>query len=661
MLTPCAANPPTMTGFWRRVRRLIMLRLVWRILPIETQKTPNFSSGVDTERLTAVQAAGGLVQRGELVASESGVFWLESDPVSGLNLIHTTVDSPNGSASLSKLVTKKTLGVRSQVNGYGGGALCAAPHRLFAVEASSQQVHTISPETGHYEQITSDPGARYGGLVWDLAGDRLLAVREYSDRQQLVFFQNGRPQVLHEGEDFYSAPAVSDNGRQLAWFSWHLPDMPWVASVLWLASIGDNGLPVDARQIPVSPLASSTGCVQQPVFVGETLYVLSDHDGWWQPWELTGKSEWRCLDNTQVDQASAPWQLGESHHVALSEGGWVRVRYCAGVGELWWQPNASADPLRLAKQYMDFRYLRLQGTHVFCIARAADRLDSVLAVDSETGQIRCLAGGEQPFGKVVLSTPEPFRIPAAGQDGLSLSGFYYAPVHSSSDQEMPPPMVMIAHGGPTSMVCPVLNPQIQFLCHQGFAVAEVNYRGSSGFGRDFRLSLAGQWGLFDVQDMERAARHLVNFGKASSRCVFIQGRSSGGYTALMTLVLSGYFTAGVSQFGVSDPERLRRRTHRFESGYLDWLLGPLDQVPHQWEQRSPLAQASRIRRPMAFFQGGQDAVVVPEQTQNMAEAIRANGQQPLVRVYPDEGHGFRKAANQTDMLQRLADFYRQHC
>ena len=155
--------------------------------------------------------------------------------------------------------------------------------------------------------------------------------------------------------------------------------------------------------------------------------------------------------------------------------------------------------------------------------------------------------------------------------------------------------------------------------------------------------------------MERAARHLVSFGKASSRCVFIQGRSSGGYTALMTLVSSGYFTAGVSQFGVSDPERLRRRTHRFESGYLDWLLGPLDQVPHQWEQRSPLAQASRIRRPMAFFQGGQDAVVVPEQTQNMAEAIRANGQQPLVRVYPDE------AANQTDMLQRLADFYRQHC
>lgn len=587
------------------------------------------------------------------------MFWLESDPTSGLNLIHTTADSPSRSAFLSKPLAKKTLGVRSQVNGYGGGALCAAPQQLFAVEDSSQQVHTIDPETGHHEQITSDPSARYGGLVWDLAGDRLLAVREYGDRQQLVFLREGRPQILHQGEDFYSAPAVSGSGKQMAWFSWQLPDMPWVASVLWLAHIGDDGLPVDARPVPASPLASPAGCMQQPVFVGEKLYVLSDHQGWWQPWEVTKENEWRCLDDTRADQASAPWQLGESHHVALADGGWVRVRYCAGIGELWWQADAAATPVRLANQYMDFRCLRLQGTRVVCIARAADKLDSVLAIDSETGQIRCLAGGERPFGKVALSTPEPFRIPAAGQGGLSCSGFYYAPVHPLSDQA--PPLVMVAHGGPTSMVCPVLNPQVQFLCHQGFAVAEVNYRGSSGFGREFRLSLAGQWGVLDVEDMERAARHLVSSGKASGRSVFIQGRSSGGYTALMALVSSSYFTAGVSQFGVSDPERLRQMTHRFESGYLDWLLGPLDQVPHQWEQRSPLAQASRIRRPMAFFQGGQDSVVVPEQTRSMARAIRANGQQPLVRLYPEEGHGFRKAANQTDMLERLADFYRQHC
>ncbi len=356
----------------------------------------------------------------------------------------------------------------------------------------------------------------------------------------------------------------------------------------------------------MSPSELSSGCVQQPVFVGETLYVLSDHEG-------------------------------------------------------WWQVDAGAAPMRLANQYVDFRCLRLQGSRVVCIARAADRLDSVLAVDSETGRVCGLAGGERPFGEIVLSYPEPFQIPAAGQDGLSVSGFYYAPVNLSSDQTDPPPLVMIAHGGPTSMVCPVLNPQVQFLCHQSFAVAEVNYRGSSGFGRDFRLALAGQWGLLDVQDMERAARHLVSGGKSSSRFVFIQGRSSGGYTALRATVSSDYFTAGVSQFGVSDPERLRELTHRFESGYLDWLLGPLDQVPDQWQQRSPLAQASRIRRPMAFFQGGQDSVVVPEQTRSMAEAIRANGHQPLVRIYPEEGHGFRKAANQADMFQRLAYFYRQHC
>lgn len=547
------------------------------------------------------------------------------------------------------------------MNGYGGGALCAAPDRVFAVEASSQQIHVVFPDSGRSEVLTDDPGACYGGLVWDGPRSRLLAVRELSGRQQLVAIQQDqaqaqpKPRVLHEGEDFYSAPTVSANGQQLAWVSWSLPDMPWIASVLWLAQIGDDGLPVNVRPIPLS----AAGCVQQPVFTGETLCVLSDHQGWWQPWKRSQNSQWHCLDDTRLDQASAPWQLGESQRVALVSGGWIGVRYRGGIGELWWQSNERADAVQLAAQYVDFRCLRQQGSRVVCVARAPDRLDAVLAIDSESGEVNRLAGGERPFGDAVLTSPEPFRVPVAGQDGLEISGFYYAPVRSASEQQGKPPLVMIAHGGPTSLAGPMLNPQTQFLCHQGFAVADVNYRGSSGFGRDFRLSLAGQWGLLDVEDMECAARYLVDAGKADHRRVFIQGRSSGGYTALMAMVTSDYFTAGVSQFGVSDPERLRKMTHRFESGYLDWLLGPRDQFPDQWQQRSPLVQASRIKQPMAFFQGGQDAVVVPEQTRAMAEAIRANGHQPMVRVYPEEGHGFRVASNQSDMLRCLTDFYQQ--
>ncbi|MDO3721665.1 prolyl oligopeptidase family serine peptidase [Marinobacter sp. chi1] len=588
------------------------------------------------------------------MASQAGVFWLESDPASGLNLIHTLAESGEGSVPL----LPDTLGVRSQVNGYGGGALCAAPDRLFAIESSSQQIYDIMPETGIVSAVTDDASACFGGLVWDRHRERLLAVREDADGQQLVAIRQGKLETLHQGEDFYSAPAVSDSGRQLAWISWHLPDMPWVSSVLWLARVDDDGMLVDAR--PVMPFQSPTrACVQQPVFVGETLYVLSDHLGWWQPWQMDENRSWRCLDDTQADQASAPWQLGECQHLPLPEGGWLRVRYLSGIGGLWWQPDRDALPQQLGTSYVDFRCLTRQGDRAYCIARSSDRLDAVLSVDMETGQIHVLAGGEKPFDEVVLSSPEPFRLPESEETAFVVSGFYYPPVRSQSGQTDNAPLVMIAHGGPTAMICPVLNPQVQFLCHQGFAVAEVNYRGSSGFGRDFRLCLAGQWGVLDVQDIECAARHLVSEGKASAQAAFMQGRSSGGYTALMALVSSAYFTAGVSQFGVSDPERLRAMTHRFESGYLDWLLGSFEEVPDRWRERSPLMQADRIQQPMAFFQGGQDAIVVPEQTHRMATAIRANGRESFVQVYPDEGHGFRKASNQADMLTQLAVFYRQ--
>lgn len=594
-------------------------------------------------------AAESLIQRGELVASNAGIFWLESDPATGLNRIITLTD--NGPARL----LNKTLGVRSQVNGYGGGALCAAPDRLFAVASDSQQILAIDTRNGTFQTLTNDPDARYGGLVWDPCHHRLLAVRECADQQQLVWIDRGKPRALHSGQDFYGAPALSASGNRIAWVSWQLPDMPWVASELWQATVGVDGSLAAASPVPLP----ATGCVQQPLFADETLIALSDHQGWWQPWQWDNASGWRCLDAIQADGANAPWQLGEHHHLTLPGGGWVRVRYQSGCVELWCQANADSKPQRLAHGYADFRCLTQSGHHVYCIARSSDRLDCVLSLKPATGSIRCLAGGERPFDGVEMAEPEPFSLPSQGAEPWRVSGFYYPPVVCSNRQPGPPPLVLIAHGGPTSMAYAVVNPQVQFLCHQGFAVADVNYRGSSGFGRAYRLALGGQWGLLDVEDMESVAHYLVEQGKAASGQTGIQGRSAGGYTALMAMASSDCFAAGVSQFGVSDPERLRALTHRFESGYLDWLLGPYTPDSSLWASRSPLAQAFRIQKPVAFFQGGQDRVVVPQQTAMMAEAIRNNGRTPLVRLYPDEGHGFSRADNQTDMLQHLAGFYRE--
>ncbi|TGN40737.1 S9 family peptidase [Marinobacter confluentis] len=593
-----------------------------------------------------------------MVASRAGVYWLESDQVTGLNLIHALTGQDAEAAVAPAPLLNDLVGVRSNVNGYGGGALCVSPDTLYAVESTSQQILAIHPAAGTYDALTADSGACYGGLVWDEKGGRLLAVRESAGEQQLVCIERGQPRILHQGQDFYSAPAVSADGRQLAWVSWQLPDMPWVMSTLWLAEVSVDGSLVNARTIPTPEPA----CVQQPLFIDASVTVMSDHDGWWQPWQWS-ESGWRCLDPVSADGANAPWQLGESHHLALPGGGWLRVRFRQGIGELWWQGTADSEPARLAEAYVDFRCLRRCGDTLYCIARSTDRLDTVLQIQAGSGAVAAIAGGESAFGDIRLSVPEPFSLAPHPDESALISGFYYSPVtgaESNSQAESaqhPAPLVMIAHGGPTSMAYAAINPAIQFLCHQGLAVVEVNYRGSSGFGRSSRMALGGQWGVLDVQDMERVAAFLCSTGKAAEGRVAIQGRSAGGYTALMAMVTSDVFAAGVSQFGVSDPAGLRKLTHRFESGYLDWLLGPPDTPQASWQARSPLAQAHRIRRPMAFFQGGQDPVVVPEQTEAIARAIRENGQTPLVRLYPDEGHGFRKAGNQADMLRQLAVFY----
>lgn len=599
--------------------------------------------------MTAEQASAAFTQRGSLAASAVGVFWLEFDPASGNNLLTRTTDQA------PCRVTPTDFGIRSQVNSYGGGALCAGPESVYAVEASTQQVHRIDPQTGVTGAITHDSQASFGGLVWDSRHGRVLAVRECAGHQQLVAIdeRNG-VQPLHQGEDFYGAPALSATGALIAWVSWSLPDMPWVSSLLWTAIVNDDGTLAGAR----SWALHAEGSVQQPVFAGEELQVLSDHGGWWQPWQVGfsgGQANWTCLDDSEADHASAPWQLGERHCLPLGQGGWARVSYRDGCGELWLKHASDRPPLRVAAEFSDFRHLAVIGDCLYCIARSATRLDSVLQVRSTDARVETMAGGERPFDTGIVA-PEPFRIPPSNPGAGAVSGWLYPPLVTASDGG-PPATILIAHGGPTSTAWPVFNPQVQFWCHQGFAVAEVNYRGSAGFGRDFRMALAGNWGQADVADMECAADYLVSAGRADGRRLFIQGRSSGGFTALMAMARSQRFRAGASLFGVSDPTRLQAVTHRFESGYLDWLLGPPDDFPNRWQARTPVLQAHRIRRPVIFFQGGQDRVVVPEQTRAMVEVLQRNGQQAELVWFEDEGHGFRHRRNQVALLESLLAFY----
>ena len=613
--------------------------------------TPSLAtSAPDTPLLSAYEACAAHTQRGELAVSEAGIFWLQTDPAEGCNTLWHLSDQ--GPVRLGP----KNLGIRSRVNGYGGGALAASDTGIFVV-GEDQQIRFVGLESDTCTPLTDDPDSAFGGLVADPVRQRVLAVREADGGQQLVAVSpDGELRVLHCGLDFYSAPAVSADGRQMAWVSWQLSDMPWVRSQLWTAGVNDDGDLYQCRHWPTPSEAS----IQQPVFDCTRLWALSDHGGWWQPWHLdtlTGDGRWHSGQSAALDHANAPWQLGESHHCPLGKGAWARVHYRNGTGELWLEPSQGGDGMRIARDFSDFRYLRASNGYFYCVARSATRLDTVLEIDPKTGQARALAGGEEPMPGLRVSLPLDIEVPAFDHGEQPIHGFFYTPRLATSEL---PPLILVAHGGPTSAAYPVFNPQVQYWCQRGFSVAEVNYRGSSGFGRAFRLALEGRWGEVDVEDMERAADHLASFGLVDRHRVFIQGRSSGGYTALMAMIRSRKFAAGASMFGVTDPLRLRALTHRFESGYLDWLLGPPDTYPERWRDRTPLYHADRIAAPMIFFQGGKDKVVVPEQTRAMIGAMKAAGRAPELHWFEQEGHGFRHRANQAGMLEWMFSFYRKH-
>ncbi|MEP3590709.1 MAG: prolyl oligopeptidase family serine peptidase, partial [Marinobacter sp.] len=458
--------------------------------------------------------------------------------------------------------------------------------------------------------------------------------------------------VLDDQFDFYGAPAVSQDGQQIAWTGWFYPHMPWDQSWVCLAELGSSGQPVNiAKAEP-----PGGGSVQQPQFVAQNLWVVSDHLGWWQPYRVArqgGELYWLPALSTNTDHANAPWQLAERHACPLPGGGWARVRYHRGMGELWLEQKGEIR--QVASAYTDFRDLVVSGDDLYCVARRPDLSDTILRLNFfARQQAQPLFSAPAPLAGRSCVWPDNIVLPPGGEHIHALQGFLYLPEQPVGK----PPLILIAHGGPTSAAYATFNPQAQFWCQRGFAVAEVNYTGSTGFGRDFRQALAGQWGRADVADMFRMKGALAKAGLVDPGRVFIQGRSSGGYTALMAAVVTqGRLSGLASLYGVTDPFTLKAATHRFESGYLDWLLGEPGPEGDHWNARTPARLANQIACPALFFQGGRDPVVVPEQTLAMVKALRGAGQQAELVWFDQEGHGFRTVESQSKVLDELCQFY----
>jgi dipeptidyl aminopeptidase/acylaminoacyl peptidase len=588
---------------------------------------------------SAAQAVAAGTDFAELKVSIDGLFWLEFRPADGACRVWHWLYHQ------ARCLTPDGFSVRSRVYEYGGGSFCLGADGLVFVNEKDQQLYTQNLDGSAPRALTTASDCRYGDVQWH-AG-QVLAVEERHAEQvehRLVALAEGTRVIIAEGADFYAAPTLSEDGSRLAWIEWDRPAQPWTVTRLMCSTCDSAG-----HWGPARCVAGHQESLQQPRFdAAGRLYCLSDRNGYWQPWgEVDG--HWQALPAAAADHAGAPWQLGASTWIALGPEHYLASWFEAGFGQLGLrQPDGHTQ--RYASAYTRFRSLAMDGEQLYAIAASPISPPAVIAIDRRSHAVSILAGGAEVLPASRISQPQPIHYPSGDSQA---HGFFYPAMTGKG----PSPLVLFIHGGPTSACYPVLDPRIQYWTQRGFAVADLNYRGSSGYGRAYRQALHLRWGEADVQDACAAVTHLAGLGLIDPQQAFIRGGSAGGYTTLCALAFHTVFRAGASLYGVSDPLALSRTTHKFEGDYLDWLIGDPEHDAARYRQRTPLLHAQRISAPVIFFQGELDAVVVPEQTRSMLAALKANGIRAEGYFYAHERHGFRQAANLAHALEEEWKFY----
>jgi len=615
-----------------------------------------------TARLVSSQG----LRLSQVLVDGPDVYWVEGRPEEGgCNVLVRRTAS-----RVVHDVSPPGFNVRTRVHEYGGGACLVSrgvayvssfiDQRIYRIELAGADGHPGTPLP-----VTAAGHRFFADATLDHQRRRLIAVREDhtdTDREAVNTLVSigldGEPtagEVIASGYDFYSTPRLSPDGSRLAWLTWWHPHMPWDGTELWVADVAPSGALVEPRRVAGGPSES----IYQPGWMPDgTLIYASDRDGWWTLYRADGST--LIADPPPHAEFGRPqWVLGGAVWAAAGPGRLVVSYTQRGRWHL-----ATLDVRRgrlstLAVGLEPREWLTATPTHALLVGGSATTPDAVLSVDLESGQVETIRSAstvEWPSGYV--SVPESIEFPSIG--GRITHAFYYPPTnagcHGPADEAAP--LVVIGHGGPTDAARATLDLKVQFWTSRGFAVVDVNYGGSSGFGRPYRQRLNGQWGVVDVDDMVAAARFLVERGSADPRRVVIRGGSAGGYTALAALTFRpGVFTAGASYYGICDIEVLARDTHKFESRYLDALIGPYPASRDVYRARSPIHFVDRLASSLILFQGLEDKIVPPNQSEMMAAAVRAKGLRVAYLAFEGEQHGFRKATTVVRSLEAELYFY----
>jgi dipeptidyl aminopeptidase/acylaminoacyl peptidase len=630
-----------------------------RTLPHGSWPTPITSELV-------VRAAARL---GEVVVDGADVWWAESRPSEGGRtvLVRRAADGPTTD------LLPPPWNARTRVHEYGGGAWTVTGGVVWFTGFADQRLYRVEPGSAEPVAVTPEPaipaGVRHADLRGTPDGTAVIAVRETHAasgasadvvHEVVRVERDGTTTVLVAGPDFVSDPRLSPDGRWLAWLQWQHPDMPWDAAELVVRSPDGRETVVAGGRSGAQPES-----VVQPTWDADgTLWFLADRTDVWSLYRWQPGGEPELVVDTGSDIAGPQWVFGQSRFALLDDGR-VVLAYGRDGGDRLAVRQADGTLLEFDVEYAAFGQLAAAGPAVVCVAGGPASEPVVLRVGVDDGAAEVLRPARDlGLDPAWFSRPEHVTFPTvAGDSGVGEAhALVYPPTNPqvSGPADERPPLLVLVHGGPTSAARAVLDLGVQYWTSRGFAVADVDYRGSTGYGRRYRDALQGRWGIADLDDVVACARFLADAGRVDPARLAIRGGSAGGYTTLAALTFRpGVFAAGASHYGVADLAALAADTHSFESRYLDGLIAPWPAGADVYAERSPIHHTDALDTPLAVFQGDEDRVVPPEQAEMMVAALREKGVPHAYLLFPGEQHGFRKAENIRAALDGELSFYAQ--
>lgn len=606
--------------------------------------------------LTAALVAGAEVGLEQIRLDGNDVYWIERRPQ---ELGRKVIVRCSADGNVTD-VTPSSFNARTRVHEYGGGDYAVGEGTVVFASFTDQRLYVQSDSDP--VPITPALEMRYADGEIDHRRELVFCVREdhsgvgepVNTIARVSLSGSDAAQVIVSGNDFYSSPRLSPDGARLAWLTWNHPDMPWDGSQLWVGELSAAGSVLNKKCIA----GGAEESICQPEWSPDgTLYFVSDRTGWWNLYRWRDNSV-EPLFPAEAEFGQPHWVFGNSLYAFASANRIVCSYSAAGADRLAVLDTAAKQLKAINLPFTVIGQVRARGDRVLFIAGSPTEPTSIVSLDLPTLQWKTLRRArEENTDPAYTAIPRAIEFPT--ENGLSAHGYFYPPKNPdycgpAADK---PPLLVLSHGGPTSSNSASLKLSIQYWTTRGIAVLDVNYGGSSGYGRAYRQRLNGNWGIVDVDDCVNGARYLAERGEVDGNRLAIRGGSAGGYTTLCALTFRDAFKAGASHYGVSDLEALAKDTHKFESRYLDRLIGPYPERRDLYVARSPIHFTKQLNCPMILFQGLEDRVVPPNQAEKMFEAVRAKKLPVAYLAFEGEQHGFRKAENIQRVFEAELYFY----